>query len=154
MEVIHFIVGHHRNSHGRISIIFKREWPYFTIFIMIMICWHNVFVGQLLHHHRDLPPWRPRRPGQRARAGWEEVEEARGRKQSISGQNQSSFCENNRQFRKLQIYRSNLLQSINLLQSTNKSLQSVDKHSMWKKSFMKVWSLSFFSQLHQSTESF
>ena len=119
-----------------------------------MICWRIVFVGQLLHHHRDLPPWRPRRPGQRAWAGWEEVEEARGRKQSISGQNQSSFCENNRQFRKLQIYQSNLLQSINLLQSTNQSLQSANKHSMWKKSFKKVWSLSFLSQLHQSTEFF
>ena len=71
-----------------------------------MFCWHNVVVGQLLHHHRDVSPWRPRRPGQRARARWEEVEEARGRKQSIFGQNRSYFCENNRQFRKLQFYQS------------------------------------------------
>ena len=69
-----------------------------------MICWHNVVVGQFLHHHRDVSPWRPRRPGQRARARWEEVEEARGRKQSIFGQNRSSSYENNRQFRKLQFY--------------------------------------------------
>ena len=34
--------------------------------------------GQLLHHNRDVPPWRPRGEGKCARAGGEEVEEAGG----------------------------------------------------------------------------
>ena len=110
-----------------------------------MICWHNVFVGQLLYHHRDVSPWRPRRPGQRARARWEEVEEARGRKQSIFGQNRSSFCENNRQFRKLQFYQSveRRIAAINQFVTINQSIsKQINMKEIIQESLKPTFSLS------------
>ena len=152
MEVTHFIVDHHRNSHGS-NLIDLKEMAIFRNFHN-----DNDLLTQCFCRTTSTSSSRPTTLATEAtrttctslmRRSWRSE-----RSQTINFWSKSIIF----LWKQLSIQKITNLSvefaAINQFVAINQSIITISKQTFKLKSFKKVWSLSFLSQHHQSTESF